>query len=909
MRRLLVFISLFALLFLTGNWVNAEHAGNQWQTETRQQNPDDQPRPLEIVLLNDSSASTADSDPDGLRIRAATYLLDYILGAGDTVGLNHRFAVTNFNTDVFDERTLSLLSDNAIRDGLTEISTGWTDFVPPFRFALNELRNSFGSDRNMVVVLFTDGRPELPDASGQPQDIDQDQYFDTLSTTLNELQTAGVNIFVVALGDTDEDRRLWTAPGRIPASNYRSIDSTTDLADVYHSFLADLLGLQPTDYQGMASGETFSATLPPYLEQVIFSLVKDDPSVVTRLREPSGAIVPPSQGSPDDLHEIYVISTPRPGWWQLEVNGGGAQLWVDQRLPLFTLRTPLQPVALQSDLDIEGELLRLGQPVIDNSLEVQLTVVLPTGQTEQRDMRLGSNGTYIANLADLLTESGNYVITAQTQLSGSELNVRTAPTNISAFPVPQMQFIDIDGERTVSQPITVTTQIANAQVLAPETTIPVYVRVSGGELVGSIDLRDDGISPDEVTEDGVFTANSSFPTVPGEYIVELRLEGVTQDGVPFNLRPQVTNIQIDRTLLVPGPIVSVTPIPKPMVTPNPTPANTTASIDSAPAVRQRGIVNFGWLLFSGMAAFVAASGAWTFHDRLVKERNRFQEEEEKWHRDKENWEREQSNRQIEWKEEKENFQEKIDGLKEQLEGPKRVQDQLREARIKAERGRWGEAKQIVGLLVESITTSRQAKIEEFIGQYEDVASEWLQLLDKAENGELKKGIRSREDICKWRDDFVVSLAADNNREATVALMRALQEYYWKYNGSLALSYLYDTVFARGGNVQLILDVIAQEKIPPLHQLSRCILTAQKDPTPDNLLYVADAARELLDEPRSGMVKLYELLSHLAKSSPASMSLTQEDFNHVKKLLEDDGLTSLVSIVEAASKLLGEYQDG
>lgn len=224
MRRIVPFLFIFFILLhvpASASLVTPHrivHAA--WQAPT----PDDgKPQAIDIVLLVDSSGSTGTSDPDNLRLSAAAFLLDYVLAAGQTIGLNHRFAVTNFNTDVLDIRPLGLLQDAAIDNSLVPRNDGYTDFLPPFRFALNELSaGNFTTDRNMVVVLFTDGHPELLDANGQPQTVDPNAYFTNLGHTIKQLQEAGVQVFVVAIGDAVDDRQLWIDKAGITATNYRT---------------------------------------------------------------------------------------------------------------------------------------------------------------------------------------------------------------------------------------------------------------------------------------------------------------------------------------------------------------------------------------------------------------------------------------------------------------------------------------------------------------------------------------------------------------------------------------------------------------------------------------------------------------------------------------------------------------
>ena len=506
-------------------------------------------QPLDIVLLIDSSGSVASTDPDDLRISAAAFLLDYILAAGETSGLNHRFAVANFNTDVLDVQPLTLLQENVIQNSLVARSDGFTDFVPPIQFASNELStNSPDVNRNMVIVLFTDGRPELVDDDGEPQTINEEQYFADLGYTVDQLQSEGVQIFVVAVGDTLTDRQLWTNEGGVSATHYRSVDSTTDLADVYHGFMAELLGLQTVNTRELEDGDTFSIVLPAYLDQVIFSLVKDDPTTSVVLQEPSGAIVPSSQGGGSALHEIYVIPKPLDGQWFLTISGGGVQLWVDQRYPLLTLTGLEQSVALGSDVIIESQVIRLDQPVIDNSLVIEIIVDLPSGQIVRQEMEATGNGRYQIDISGLLLEPGEYALNATALIAGNILGVRTSAYTFRAFPVPEVVDVTVEGNFMVSQPVTVTAYIDNYDRMPSDVVLPANLRTAQGLLLGSFDLHDDGLSPDEIAADGIFSGNSFFPSIPGTYVLDIRLQGITKDEVPYAISSR-TSIQINPFIL------------------------------------------------------------------------------------------------------------------------------------------------------------------------------------------------------------------------------------------------------------------------------------------------------------------------------------------------------------------------
>lgn len=149
---------------------------------------------LDLVLLIDSSGSTAETDPGALRIQAAEFLLDYVQSVGEAQGITHRFAAANFSAQLTDEIPWTWLQGDAGRGQLTARSSGATDFGPALEYAL-QLRRDSDATQPMPIILFTDGAP-CP-TTPCPTGAALTTYFQGLESTVAALEESGAQIFVV----------------------------------------------------------------------------------------------------------------------------------------------------------------------------------------------------------------------------------------------------------------------------------------------------------------------------------------------------------------------------------------------------------------------------------------------------------------------------------------------------------------------------------------------------------------------------------------------------------------------------------------------------------------------------------------------------------------------------------------
>lgn len=519
---------------------------------------------LDVVLLVDSSGSMGTSDPDGFRTVAAHFLLDYLQALGEVQGITHRFAAANFDTDLIagDTVPLTVLQGDASQGILPPRVRGDTDFAPPLAFA-QEVRTQTGMENPMVVFLFTDGDPKPLGIEGL------DGYFTTLRPQVESLQATGAQIFVIALGDEAASHAYWV--DLLGADHFRRITTATDLAGVYRELLADLLGLRGDSGRTLLEGSTQTIVLEPLLERVVFSLIKSAPGAQVTLQDPDNALVPPARGGgANDLHAIYVVETPPNSTatapWRISIQGGQAEVWVDQKLPTLMLDAPDSPQPTGVELDFTGRLMQGSLPVVDAELALTLSVLNPAGEIGEIAMTSRSGGAYTATFTpgDL---PGVYTLTLAADYAGAPLLTDHQPVPLTVAAAPFIESLDTDGALFVSQLLTMTARVANPAQIGPATTLQVRLLDVGGVVVGEANLLDDGQTPDAQAGDGLFAAVLTLPTTAGRYTLEGVIGGTSVDGLPLDFSLQKGVLEVD----VAPPVKTVTP-----VTPEPTEAPTQA---------------------------------------------------------------------------------------------------------------------------------------------------------------------------------------------------------------------------------------------------------------------------------------------------------------------------------------------
>ena len=306
----------------------------------------------EILLLIDNSNSMYEkdglgSDPDLLRIEAARLFLTY-LGV-DSGGSIYRLGVIFFGGEAQLVAPPTSLSHDSRRAELARLIAdpprqSWTN--PQAALDLAEATFT-GLASRRAVVLLTDGKPEL---SSNPTSQETAETISRLQATAARLAAAEIPFFIILLQNqaTDADPEieqvyvpLWQemAAGAPPGRFYRA-RRNAELMDIYHDIVVALTQRQTAGvilHTQVQTHTVETAAVEPDLLQVTFVIHKSVPELAAEIYRPSGQIVSPTDsdvrygGQPGlSLEEIWAISNPAPGLWQVHLAGQGqVTVWKD----------------------------------------------------------------------------------------------------------------------------------------------------------------------------------------------------------------------------------------------------------------------------------------------------------------------------------------------------------------------------------------------------------------------------------------------------------------------------------------------------------------------------------------------------------------------------------------------------
>ena len=395
-----------------------------------QTNPTTLPN-IDLVLLIDNSGSMRTSDPKELRISATKFLLDYLQINTKTLHANYQVSIANFGSRVGTTFPLQLLQDNTLQQGLhTEPLTG-TEFVAPLQYAVNELRQS-NSQTKRVVVIITDGQPgpEKKVLSGN----ELENYFNnTLSPVVQGLHDANTELFVLAIGDAQQDRDRWLK--LINSNNYIPIDRIDDLNKRLHTLFSGLMGQSASLSGILPVNLPLTPQVEPLLEHLTFSFVKSVSALKLTVTDPAGSVITPTIQSADGTYAIYSIADPRGGDWRIQQQGDGSiEYWIDRRYPAVEV-TPQAPYPYSGQpISITARLLRNGVVVTQN-LRLEALVEATGLNTATPLSSANADGSYTGVFTNTQA-SGTYSVAIRAYYNGQLISTRGQATTIALLPAP-----------------------------------------------------------------------------------------------------------------------------------------------------------------------------------------------------------------------------------------------------------------------------------------------------------------------------------------------------------------------------------------------------------------------------------------------------------------------------------------
>jgi hypothetical protein len=342
------------------------------------------PPAQQLLLLIDNSSSMYEkggvgSDPELLRIQAAKLFISY-LGV-DSAGATHEVGVIFFGGEAQVAAPLTRLTDEEQRAGLTRLieqpeQLTWTDPAAALALAATVLPPP-AFTHQQAVILLTDGKPEW---STEPTDAEKREQIARLQTAAGHFASKGIPIFVVLLENSatiaDPEIEATYVPlwqgmtAAVPPGHFYRASHSRELLDIYHDIVVVLTGRQSDGVvlqTRVDSPANYPIAVEAGLAQLSFVIRKSRPEIGVEIIAPSGTTISPDmatvqQGGQSEQsgEEVWAISHPEAGVWQIKLSGAGdVTVWKDflpatatstlTATPKHTLTPTAQPSTATAD--------------------------------------------------------------------------------------------------------------------------------------------------------------------------------------------------------------------------------------------------------------------------------------------------------------------------------------------------------------------------------------------------------------------------------------------------------------------------------------------------------------------------------------------------------------------------------
>ncbi len=310
---------------------------------------------IDIILLIDNSGSMQQqhNDPNKWRLTAANIIATYARESDRISVLLFNDEVTYLNSEIgIGFPNLSLLSERykrQLQNHLQSIEArGYTDIVHALTAAYSILESSEKRDRQVLILLLTDGVPELnPDREEIYRQrygtfpIEGEDWYSYLLPVLEQFQRRGWKIH--AMGIQEGHSPFLQTIAQRTDGNYRRIDDTRHIVDFYLDRYQEISGEFLKDFR---EARQYTHTLEEPTNQswettqLTFTLFSDNGLAQVDglscnnydyLTSASISVVQwdrPVEGS----FKIYRIEDPPTGDWNISISGEGeVNSWVARR--------------------------------------------------------------------------------------------------------------------------------------------------------------------------------------------------------------------------------------------------------------------------------------------------------------------------------------------------------------------------------------------------------------------------------------------------------------------------------------------------------------------------------------------------------------------------------------------------
>lgn len=609
-----------------------------------------------IILLDESGSMWRETDPDDRRGDAVELFVN-ALGV-DASSAEFRTAIITFGTDatLFGDGFIDIKDPVARDQLLTQFRTdrsntnGWTNVLAALKIGrdtLSDHRDGF----KPIVVLITDGTPELIDANDEfpaekAEFIAEVQAFAasftqipaTTQTSTCPSNGTGTPIYTVALRNaeaaadyTQEERDLWQAISATTGGGYEEIlpannlEFQVGLQSVFFQLLRDWtcvqVGQPETLFLADGSAETTLSNLP-ITTQTFFSIASSDPTIQLELRDAEGNVLAEDAAtvrvikSADNQQQTWGISrkADRAGWagdWTLNFsseNTNSTDSFViftpysvneDIRINLLSPAASILPLGAEIPIrativDSDGVRLPVG-----SILNPQLQVVTADGTPIVDVPVTVSQASVVEALLPPLPALGSYdiLLTADVVVGDERLPLLLRKNvDVATLPYLAVQAPVANGAFAFQQPLKLDTQVMLG--IQPLADASAKIEISAelhdplGNLIEQQTLQPANDLPNH------FIAELAAPAQAGNYTLAFNLLTQPLGGQAYTSPTHFVAIQVapPPPTATPVPTNTPTPTPPPTATPTSTPTPQPTATPRPPLIEQLDIPPAAFLI-------------------------------------------------------------------------------------------------------------------------------------------------------------------------------------------------------------------------------------------------------------------------------------------------------------------------
>lgn len=348
-------------------------------------------KPLDVVLVMDSSGSMKKTDPNELRKPAAKLFVS-LLGEGD------RASIVSFSDLGYPVAFLTPVkgdkNQQALFSAADKISNKgvYTNIHGAIEAAYGVLEKSPMPDHQRVIILMSDGKMDLGNDEESKKRTQQ-----LLLETLPMLKEQGIEVHTIAF-TPQSDQALLKNIAEATGGKFNVAKTDKELHAVYTAIFEENKSPNMLPFEG----ETFS--IDNAIKEVTIVGSKDSTNVVLSLITPDGRMITAEAKDTNtkwfvsQQFDLITINKPQPGEWKIRASTGKNKAYVITDLKQELTVQPDNPminegVLIRTWLEDKGAI--INKPSVLQTLAVELLVDTPEGDHHvlNMDPELNEDGT------------------------------------------------------------------------------------------------------------------------------------------------------------------------------------------------------------------------------------------------------------------------------------------------------------------------------------------------------------------------------------------------------------------------------------------------------------------------------------------------------------------------------------